>query len=753
MKLQKLISLVTWCFIVLAAVALSFKSLSEPDLWWQLLTGDWILTHLQIPRQDIFSFTHSGVEWINVKWLFEMIQALFYRMGGAELLYLMQTIVNLLILFFAWRICKTKATSEASLLPAFIVSMLLVFVAINFRIIGRPEMISHLFSVIFLYLVLNYRNKASNAIFFLIPLQALWTNLHEAYGLGIVLNLITLGIGIVKPLVIDKSQKFDRKLVLATSLAIVAVSLNPRGFYMLLHPLEIFGQVGQNKFTTELFSVSTSYYKQQFEPYVAFLVLLLSAYALPSVKSRSYLKSLESQFGLAYWVSFVALAYLALTAHRNIPFFILWSIPALFYSLNKLFSYWKSNLTKSLVAMSLSVVFYALIVSNQFYRLTDSGFEYGLGISEQNNPIGAANFIRENKLNGPCFSDYLVSSYLMWELRPDFKSFIDFRDLDIFPASFFEAFNQLAIYPEGFEKFHSKYNFGYAVLNLLEFPALHLQILNTKQFEIVYADHVSVVYVNTEQNQGFDSLNPIHERAGLFNTYGKAPMSTLAAVLNRLVAPFVSTKGESPKQSYAAALFFQSIGRYDLAVKKIEREININSSDISLQNALAKSYFLWAAIQDNEASKRKLLKLAFDTYNITLQLEKNNSEALIGIARVQMQIGKAYDAMANLNRVLKVSESAEAYSLMAQCQNLLMQVDRQKSAFYTTKWYEYMHKAHDLNPDDPILNYNLGVSYCQIADCQNAKAFLERAINSPELSLEEMKTLASCKKQCGVSEN
>ncbi len=64
---------IAWALCLLVAAALSIKTLQEPDLWWMLRTGEWIVENGRVVDRDVFSFTFSGVPRINVKWLFEFV--------------------------------------------------------------------------------------------------------------------------------------------------------------------------------------------------------------------------------------------------------------------------------------------------------------------------------------------------------------------------------------------------------------------------------------------------------------------------------------------------------------------------------------------------------------------------------------------------------------------------------------------------------------------------------------------------------
>src|SRR5512140_2498715 len=45
--------------------------LGDGDTGWHLRTGEWILAHGQIPRQDLFSFTRPDAPWFAWEWLWD----------------------------------------------------------------------------------------------------------------------------------------------------------------------------------------------------------------------------------------------------------------------------------------------------------------------------------------------------------------------------------------------------------------------------------------------------------------------------------------------------------------------------------------------------------------------------------------------------------------------------------------------------------------------------------------------------------
>ena len=97
MKHQSILHKVAWALCLLTGIVLSLKAIREPDLWWMYRTGEWMLEQGQVTRQDPFSYTFEGVEWINVKWLFEILISLAKNAFGVEFIFVFQALVTLVI--------------------------------------------------------------------------------------------------------------------------------------------------------------------------------------------------------------------------------------------------------------------------------------------------------------------------------------------------------------------------------------------------------------------------------------------------------------------------------------------------------------------------------------------------------------------------------------------------------------------------------------------------------------------------------
>src|SRR6266496_4508271 len=64
-------------------LAMTARTATDPDLWWHLRTGQWIMESGHIPHADPFSFTRAGQPWVAHEWLSEVIFYEIWKQAGA----------------------------------------------------------------------------------------------------------------------------------------------------------------------------------------------------------------------------------------------------------------------------------------------------------------------------------------------------------------------------------------------------------------------------------------------------------------------------------------------------------------------------------------------------------------------------------------------------------------------------------------------------------------------------------------------
>src|SRR5215472_9474511 len=71
-------------FLLYYSILFAFPNylLNDPDTFWHIRVGQWILDHAQFPTVDSFSYTAAGKPWISTAWLSEILLAAAYKTSG-----------------------------------------------------------------------------------------------------------------------------------------------------------------------------------------------------------------------------------------------------------------------------------------------------------------------------------------------------------------------------------------------------------------------------------------------------------------------------------------------------------------------------------------------------------------------------------------------------------------------------------------------------------------------------------------------
>lgn len=279
--------------------------LFDGDIGWHIRTGEYILDHGTVPRTDLFSFTRPGEPWFAWEWLSDVGFAIAHRGAGLKGVVLVAAIAltlwALLLLRYAlWR--------GANSWVALVVTLLGVNAsAIHF--LARPHIITLLFATVSAWMIESDRRVVHWRLWLLIPLVALWTNLHGGFVIGLTLT----GLAALGSAVELRAGCGDRRSVVrycSLSLACCAASLlNPYGFRLHLHIFD-FLRSGWILNVVQEFQAPTfrSENQSQYE------LLLITGLALSAllIARRHYVEAL--------WI--VATAHLSLTAVRNVPVYV-----------------------------------------------------------------------------------------------------------------------------------------------------------------------------------------------------------------------------------------------------------------------------------------------------------------------------------------------------------------------------------------------------------------------------------------------
>jgi hypothetical protein len=94
--------------IIFFSLLYSSISLWDPDFWWHINTGKYIVEHKKLPEEDIFSFITEGKDSIRnlviLKgyWLAQVVFYEVWKTGGISGIIIFRTIILTLTLCLIW---------------------------------------------------------------------------------------------------------------------------------------------------------------------------------------------------------------------------------------------------------------------------------------------------------------------------------------------------------------------------------------------------------------------------------------------------------------------------------------------------------------------------------------------------------------------------------------------------------------------------------------------------------------------------
>ncbi len=455
LKITARVLILVLFFTYLFGLTLKYP-LNDPDVWWHLKTGHWIVDNMQLPEDDYFSYTTpkplsaDEVGGLRTQWLGQVVFALAERAGGvAGVATLRNLLIILPMLILVFWLIRNGMSHLAAIglvtLPAF----LLVFQA--FYAFERPQAFSFILVLVEVMLLERLRSRGFGkfdlSMVGLPALMALWSNLHAGFIVGNAIILIYMGAELLKVLwrkLSGSGTETARPAFFAVCAAAVPASfLNPNTYHVFYNyftglTARFFRDFSQTvvgggrsgwveqvvlEFRPLYYFYETLHYKWIMYYWIFLGVLFVGLLAKYWIKKKVDLAELLTAAMLAFFANYYARGLMfSLTV---LPFFF--AKTALEFRLPPL------NYRKVAHACVASM----LVITIGFVTATFPGTlgnVFGVRVSpywvSPWYPIGACNFIEEVKPKPPMYNFYTWGGFLIWRLFPQYKVFIDGRAIN-----------------------------------------------------------------------------------------------------------------------------------------------------------------------------------------------------------------------------------------------------------------------------------------------------------------------------------
>jgi hypothetical protein len=474
--------------LVLVAIGVfMIAPIDDPDFWWLLRGGAYIVETGTFPSTDPFSGTAAGEPWLNHAWGFELLLYAIYRVAGLEGIVLMQAAFATLAFGALYRLLRLEGVSRAWALGGITLGAL----ATHGFWTPRPQLVTYLLLVVFWALLREYRDGRRDRLVWLVPLMVLWVNLHGGFMVGPTLLALVLAGEVVDRAVRARADALDtrrmRRLAGVGAACVAATFVNPFYHRAVLFPFEVLAERLPQAFIIEWASPPFQFGQVVLVEGLVMLTLVLLL-RTPRPARASDL------------IVLVAFFHFALQAVRNIPLLVVILVPILARAmaeagaeeialLRPLRELWQRRLAVGVAAAALPVVVlagYPLSSLDEF--LPRFGVASGF-------PAGAVEYLKRERRSGTLFNDYGWGGYLIWHLYPDYRVSIDGRVAVYGPRRFAEHVEVSDVRPRWRETLD---RLGTRLVLIRARSPLAIVLKASPGWTVLYEDRLAVVFAKRE---------------------------------------------------------------------------------------------------------------------------------------------------------------------------------------------------------------------------------------------------------------
>lgn len=415
------------------------------DLGQHLKTGEIFFNTGRIIKSNYYSYTEPDRPAVNHRWLSGVIFYVVYKYFDFVGLSIFFALLSGVTLFIFFRLIHKKV--------GFVCATALIFLASPFilsRVEIRPEVFSYLFTGFYLYLFTQYREgglKFNKLLIIVFLIQVLWVNAHLFFVIGIFLSLV-----FAFNFYLENRYDSMRNFLSLSVLLVVASLINPSGIHGVFEPFAIFREYGvdvkENVGLINFFSLASEIPKSK-----GFLFMFFTVFILGIFSGVFVLRRFKNRKDWAWLILFIIFGSAPLIMIRMVAMFGYYSIlyfgtllanfPVLIQRASRVFRY-----------------FIPFFIINGPFLFPN----YGVGLRPA--VQDSANFFKSNNLHGPIFNNYDIGGYLIYNLFPDERVFIDNRP-EAYSVSFAgKATGRLGSDESAWEKLDMEYRFNTIYLSL-----------------------------------------------------------------------------------------------------------------------------------------------------------------------------------------------------------------------------------------------------------------------------------------------
>ena len=474
----------TGLLVAVGVIAFNLKfSVLDLDIWWHLKVGDWIVQHLAVPHNGLFSWTAADRPWMAYSWGYEVLLSRAYAWFGLVGVGGYGTLLTLGVAYsLYWALRRLSGRFWLACMLAVVACS-----AFLFNLMPRPVFFSMMLFCVTLTLVLEANRTGHVKLLYWLPLIfLLWANLHIQFIYGLFAVGLLWAVNLTERLAerfrFAPAWLLPAKLPAATLAAVfaacvMATCIGPNSY----HLYQVIFQYAQAKvpylMIRELqplnFRAGSHYAQLLLMAFAFFAVgrqrkVDLFKLALLSIASAVAFRTMRD----AWFICIPAAACIADTCAGE--------------TAREPKETW---LEKAAVAAMVAIALLLFAGSTDFNR---RGLDRAItGFL----PVNAANYLHKHPAPGPLYNTLDWGGFLIWYM-PDYPVAIDGRT-DLYGDEMDELFFNTA---NGASSYVDDPYLNQAGVVLLQKTNNLTGILEAdSRFQLVYQDELAAVFVRTRQ--------------------------------------------------------------------------------------------------------------------------------------------------------------------------------------------------------------------------------------------------------------
>ena len=210
--------------------------------------------------------------------------------------------------------------------------------------------------------------------------------------------------------------------------------------------------------------------------------------------------------------------------------------------------------------------------------------------------------------------------------------------------------------------------------------------------------------------------------------------------------PFYKSNSENDLDNNSAAASFY------LSVRDIDKARAYALKSLESANKKSPAYLVLAQYYNSKSvvdttQQGLYIDSASFYYNAAIKEDKNLTEAYIGLGAIQFRQGSINAAIKLFEKCCEIDPSllnghlyaAEAYKSM---------VEKSSDKKYVNALVDHLITANSINPNNPDIEWNLGVAYYKQGNCSKATPLLQNVLGFSGLSAEDRTMAEFCISNC-----